>query len=104
MADELHCLVTNNRCGTDTWPVGNPCACNNCRRFMWDQNVKALEQIARLAGEVAQLQQEATKFTDAMTQAARQIRSLERTIVTIQTDLQAAEGEVARLREQLKDR
>jgi polyhydroxyalkanoate synthesis regulator phasin len=48
-----------------------------------------LAESRRLAGEVAPLQQ--------------QIRSLERTIVTIQTDLQAAEGEVASLREQLKD-
>ena len=97
-------------------------------RDFCDESLPYDEMIAeasrRVAGEVAQLQQEATKFTDAMTQSARQIRSLERTIVTIQTNmntqcslcaslraqllasdmrLTAAEGEVARLREQVQE-
>lgn len=27
---KLRCQVTGNPCGTDTWPVGEPCICLNC--------------------------------------------------------------------------
>lgn len=27
----LHCLVTSNPCGTDTWKVGHDCRCANCQ-------------------------------------------------------------------------
>ena len=31
----LRCLVTKNRCGTDTWSIGKPCMCDNCMHYMW---------------------------------------------------------------------
>jgi len=30
----LRCEVTGNTCGTDTWKVGCPCICENCRRYI----------------------------------------------------------------------
>ncbi len=32
--DFLRCLVTKNKCGTDTWAVGQPCQCENCQRWL----------------------------------------------------------------------
>jgi hypothetical protein len=28
---EGRCLLTSNPCGTDTWPTGNSCQCDNCK-------------------------------------------------------------------------
>jgi hypothetical protein len=34
MSEVLRCLITNNPVGTDTWMVGRPCQCQNCREML----------------------------------------------------------------------
>lgn len=36
----LRCFVTKNQCGTDTWMIGRPCQCPNCKLFLeaWNSN------------------------------------------------------------------
>ena len=32
--DTLRCVITGNLCGTDTWKDGCPCLCENCKRWL----------------------------------------------------------------------
>ena len=32
--DCVKCKITGNECGTDTWMEGRPCLCENCQRWL----------------------------------------------------------------------
>jgi hypothetical protein len=48
----LRCLVTKNRCGSDTWMVGRPCQCDTC--FAWLRLSEVEAALAEIAfGKIA---------------------------------------------------
>lgn len=47
-----HCKVTGNACGTDTWAVGHPCACDECQCFLSHHQRDIKTVTANLLGEI----------------------------------------------------
>lgn len=36
----LRCFITSNQCGTDTWPEGYECKCDNCQEYLMRARIK----------------------------------------------------------------
>ena len=32
----MECLITKHECGTDTWTIGHPCLCENCVKWLYE--------------------------------------------------------------------
>jgi hypothetical protein len=41
----MNCNITNNRCGTDQWPIGRPCLCDNCQQWLRASFKEGIEPI-----------------------------------------------------------
>ena len=48
----LRCEYTENPCGTDTWPIYQPCVCANCQRWICEEDIKLRARNAELEEQI----------------------------------------------------
>ena len=75
---KLYCQVTQNECGTDTWPVDRPCECRPCQSWLgrrlaelveerdheYVERLAALSLLGKAESEVARLREALEKYAN----------------------------------------